>query len=86
MGERASGVFISDLEREDRMVRSRVRAFAELALARQLAICCFYETKKTEMLRRVLPPTWARKLSSSKTYKIVSCVQSIPVLCVRIEC
>jgi len=80
MGEQASGDLISALNSSDKELYKLTRSFAETAWrdSVQLPVCCFYETKKTEMLRRYLPPTWAKLVSSamgSKTYRIV-CVPS----------
>lgn len=74
MGEQSSDQLIKDLEAKHDFVRQRVQRFAEIAHADsiRLPIRCFYETRKTELLRKLLPRTVAARLISRHTYKIVS--------------
>ncbi|KAK0752901.1 hypothetical protein B0T18DRAFT_395592, partial [Schizothecium vesticola] len=53
-------------------VRQRVQKFTEIANAEavRLPMSCFFETRKTEMLRRLLSRGWAKKLSTGVTHKI----------------
>ncbi|KAK7749758.1 hypothetical protein SLS53_000337, partial [Cytospora paraplurivora] len=57
MGEQSSDQLIRDLEARHDFVQQRVQRFAEIARAEsiQLPVCCFYETQKTKLLRKVLP-------------------------------
>jgi hypothetical protein len=73
MGEQASEQLIQDLEQKHDFVRQRVQKFREIANAEavRLPLSCFFETRKTEMLRRVVSPRWARRLATGVTHKIV---------------
>lgn len=76
MGEQTSRELVNDLNGHDKELRRLTQEFAELARQEsiKLPIWCFYETKKTEMLRRLLSSGWARRSSavfSGKTKKIV---------------
>lgn len=73
MGKDCSNELVQDLERKQDFVRGQVRMFTEIANADsiRLPLYCFYETKKTEILRRFLPPNWAKRISTRFTYKIV---------------
>ena len=55
MGEQASDQLMQDLER-NHFVRQRVRKFTEIANAKavRLPLYCFFETRETKMLRRIL--------------------------------
>ncbi|KAK3352633.1 hypothetical protein B0T25DRAFT_189556 [Lasiosphaeria hispida] len=85
MGKRASKRLISALDKSDRELQKLTQSFAELARSDlvQLPLCCFYETKETEMLKRLLSPSWATRLSTSLTYKILvtetsACLDTFP--------
>lgn len=76
MGEQTSTRLIDALNKSDRELGKLTQSFAELARrdSIQLPLHCFYETKQTEMLRRLLSSSWATRVSTalrSKTYKIV---------------
>lgn len=76
MGGQTSERLIDALNKNDRELQKLTQSFAELARSSsvQLPLYCFYETKKTEMLRRLLSPSWATSLSTAlghRTYKIV---------------
>lgn len=73
MGKETSNSLVNDLDREHNFVLQRVQKFAEAAMAdsTRLPMHCFYETKKTEILRRVLSSELAAKLSTRFTHKIV---------------
>ncbi|KAK0623518.1 hypothetical protein B0T14DRAFT_425965 [Immersiella caudata] len=72
MGEQASGQLIRDLEQEHDFVHQRVQKFTEIANAEavRLPLSCFFETRKTEMLRRILSRGLAKKLATGVTHKI----------------
>ncbi|VBB80786.1 Putative protein of unknown function [Podospora comata] len=85
MGEQASDKLIQDLEQKHDFVHQRVQKFAEIANAKavQLPLSCFFETRKTEMLRRILSPRWAKRLPWSVTRKILvtessACLHGFP--------
>lgn len=71
MGEQASDQLIQDLEQKHDFVRQRVQKFTETANAEavRLPLSCFFETKKTKMLSRILPGAWAKMLRV--THRIV---------------
>lgn len=73
MGEQASDQLIKDLEQNHDFVRQRIQKFTEIANAEavRLPLSCFFETRRTEMLRRVLSPRWAKRLGTHSTRKIV---------------
>jgi hypothetical protein len=76
MGEQASKRLIDALNTSDRELGKLTQSFAELARrdSIQLPLHCFYETKPTEMLRRLLSPSLATRFSAAlrgKTHKIV---------------
>jgi hypothetical protein len=73
MGEQSSDQLIRDLEEKNDFVRQRVQKFAEIANASsiRLPVHCFFETKKTELLRKLLSRSLAARLSSLYTHKIV---------------
>jgi hypothetical protein len=76
MREQTSSQLIDELNNSDKELRRRIQMFAEIARddSVQLPICCFFETKKTEMLRQLLSPSLATKFSAAfnhKTHKIV---------------
>ncbi len=84
MGQQTSMQLVDDLNNSDKEIRKLTRVFAEVASHKsvQLPICCFYETKKTEMLRRFVSPSLATKLSATinhKTQKIVRCLCQTPI-------
>ncbi|KAK0724150.1 hypothetical protein B0H67DRAFT_640719 [Lasiosphaeris hirsuta] len=72
----------------DRELRKLTQSFAELARtdSAQLPVCCFYETKETEMLRWLLPAGWATLISATlgnKDHKILvtessACLDTFP--------
>ncbi|PQE15930.1 Tetratricopeptide-like helical domain protein [Rutstroemia sp. NJR-2017a BVV2] len=72
MGEQSSDQLVRDLKEKHNFVRHRVQKFAEIAHADsvRLPVRCFYETKKTKLLRKLLSRNFAAKLSSSSTNKI----------------
>lgn len=61
MGEKTSSQLVEALNSNDRELRKLTQAFAELARQPSigLPVCCFYETRETEMLRRLLSPSLA---------------------------
>ncbi len=76
MGEQTSRHLIDALHNSDKELQMLTQMFAEMARrdSIQLPVHCFYETKRTEILRRLLSPNWAGKISASighKTHKIV---------------
>jgi hypothetical protein len=73
MGEQSSDQLVRDLKEKHDFVRHRVQKFAEIANADsvRLPVWCFFETKKTKLLRKLLSRNLAAKLSSSSTNKIV---------------
>ena len=73
MGNQASDRLIQDLEQKHDFVLQRVQKFAEIvnAEAVRLPVQCFFETKKTEMLNRILSRGWAKRLSTGVTHKMV---------------
>jgi hypothetical protein len=74
MGKDTSRQLVVELNNEDINLRRRTQAFAELASSVSLPIHCFFETEKTEMLRRLLSRGPATQLSAAlgrKTHKIV---------------
>ncbi|KAK4162839.1 putative kinesin light chain [Cladorrhinum sp. PSN259] len=85
MGEQASDQLIQDLEQKHDFVRRRVQKFTEIANAEavRLPLSCFFETRKTEMLRRILSPGWAKRLTTGVTHKILvteasACLHGFP--------
>ncbi|EXL45100.1 hypothetical protein FOCG_13863 [Fusarium oxysporum f. sp. radicis-lycopersici 26381] len=87
MGEDTSDELIKDLERKHDLVHRRVQKFTEIANADaiRLHLYCFFETKKTEILRRVFPSNWARRFSTRFTHKILvtessACLLGFPSL------
>jgi hypothetical protein len=73
MGEQTSKKLVQDLDKNTGVLDHLTQIFAENANHPliKLPICCFFETKKSEMLRRILSPSWAASLSSRSTHKIV---------------
>ena len=73
MGEQSSDQLVRDLEAKHDFVRQRVQKFAEIANADsvRLPVHCFFETKKTELLRKLLSRSLVAGLSSRYTHKIV---------------
>lgn len=75
MGRQSSRQLIDDLNVQDRELQKITQSFAEIAGPEsvQIPIRCFYETKKTELLRRLLPPSSASWLGAfqKKSQKIV---------------
>jgi hypothetical protein len=79
MGEQSSDQLVRDLEKRHDTVRQRVQRFAEIANAdsMRLRVHCYFETKKTELLRKLFSQSLAARLSFRRTYKIVG---SFPVM------
>ena len=73
MGKQASKRLIDALNKDDRELQTLTQSFAVLARTDsvQLPLYCFYETRNTEMLRRLLSPSLANRLSTKLTYKLV---------------
>jgi hypothetical protein len=72
MQKETSNQLIDSLKNSDSQLRRLTQVFAEIA--KDLPIRCFFETQKTEMLRRFLSSSWASSISaalSHKTQKIV---------------
>lgn len=71
--EETSDRLVHDLDQRYDFFLERVQRFVEVANADpiRLPIRCFYETKKTEILRRVLSSGWAAMLSTCFTHKTV---------------
>ncbi|KAK4205172.1 putative kinesin light chain [Triangularia verruculosa] len=81
MGEQASDQLIQDLEQKHDFVRQRIQKFTEIANAEavRLPLYCFFEIRKTEMLRRILSRRWAKRLVTGVTHKISSaCLHGFP--------
>jgi hypothetical protein len=76
MGQQASDQLIQDLEQNHDFMRQRIQKFSEVVNADsiRLPMTCFYETKKTEMLRKLVGSAFTTKLSSKYTNKLVSYV------------
>jgi hypothetical protein len=73
MGEQSSDQLVRDLEEKHDFVRQRVQKFAEIANADslRLPVHCFFETKKSELLRKLVSKSLTSRLSSRRTHKIV---------------
>ncbi|KAK3373972.1 hypothetical protein B0T24DRAFT_283145 [Lasiosphaeria ovina] len=73
MGKQTSKRLIAALDKSDRELQKLTQSFAELARSDlvQLPLYCFYETKNTEMLNRLLSPSWANRFSNALTNKIL---------------
>ncbi|KAK5215165.1 hypothetical protein LTS03_011272 [Exophiala xenobiotica] len=89
MQEQTSKELIDDLYEQDRHLRDLTRTFAELARHEsvQLSLYCFYELKKTKILRRFLSSKWANVISKGVpgSYKILvsensACLDTVPRL------
>ncbi|KAK3332561.1 hypothetical protein B0T19DRAFT_415984 [Cercophora scortea] len=87
MGEQTSNQLVDALNTSDRELRKLTQQFAELAGrdSDRIPICCFYETKETEMLRKVISARYVTKFSlvskQLKTRKLLvtessACLQS----------
>ncbi|KAK8863181.1 NACHT-domain-containing protein [Apiospora arundinis] len=72
MGEDASDNLIQALQRHHNQVIELVQRFAEIALSIMLPVRCFFETKKTDIYRRILPPRLARLRRGSKGFILVA--------------
>lgn len=81
MGRQSSRQLVDDLNSQDKELRKITQSFAEIAGPEsvQIPLRCFYETKKTELLRRLLPPSSASWLGTfqKKSQKIVWWLLSI---------
>ncbi|KAI0895108.1 hypothetical protein F4806DRAFT_469907 [Annulohypoxylon nitens] len=64
MGKRTSEQLVEDLDRKDKELRSLRQYFAELTHNIRLPIHHFYETKETDISRKLLPPSIANRISS----------------------
>lgn len=76
MGKRTSEQLVEDLDRKDKELQSLRQYFAELTHNIRLPIHHFYETKETDILRKLLPPSIANRTSSilnKKTKLLVCC-------------
>jgi hypothetical protein len=75
MGEDTSNELINDLNSRDTHVRQRVQMFAETANADsvRLPLHCFYETKKTKILRKLFKCHSLKCLPIFGTGMIVCC-------------
>ncbi|KAH8654872.1 hypothetical protein BGZ61DRAFT_405158, partial [Ilyonectria robusta] len=75
MGRQSSRQLVDDLNSQDKELRKITQSFAEIAGPEsvQIPLRCFYETKKTELLRRLLPPSSASWLGTfqKKSQKIL---------------
>ena len=73
MGDRASDVLVQALDRGHEVLVRRARSFARIANAKtvRLPVFCFFETKKTELLRRYVSPAYLPWLSTRITHKLV---------------
>jgi len=73
LGNKTSVQLVDALNNGDRELRNLTKSFAEAAYAPsvRLPIHCFYERKKTKILRHILSPGLASMLSTRFTYKIV---------------
>ncbi|KAK5260321.1 hypothetical protein LTR40_004369 [Exophiala xenobiotica] len=89
MQEQTSKELIDGLYEHDKHLRDLTRTFAELARHEsiQLPFCCFYELKKTKILRRFLSSKWANVISKGApgSYKILvsessACLDTVPRL------
>ena len=81
MQEQISKELIDDLYERDKHLRDLTRTFAEMAQHEsvQLPLYCFYEMKKTKILRRFLSSGWASVISRGVpgSYKIVRALPAI---------
>ncbi|RDW57811.1 hypothetical protein BP5796_12612 [Coleophoma crateriformis] len=75
LGEQSSDQLVRNLEEKHDDVLQLVRKFAEIANddSVRLPVQCFFETRKTTLLRKLLPPSLAASLSklSRHTHKIL---------------
>ena len=76
MGNQTSHELVDNLNSQDKELRKLTQSFAELAGSEQvqIPIRCFYETRKSELLRKYLSPSSATKVTAlfkEKTQKIV---------------
>ena len=67
MGEQASDQLLQDLEQKHDFVRQQVQKLTEIANADtvRLTLYCFFETRKTEMLRHIASWGLVKILSAS---------------------
>src|SRR4051812_21340100 len=67
MGEQTSSQLVEALNSKDKELRKLTQAFAELVRRPSigLPLYCFYETRKTEMLRRLLSTSLATRVSAA---------------------
>ena len=73
MGDQTSNSLVQELSRSYDLLRKRTQEFAEMANSSpfRLPICCFYETRPTEILRRILPVNRLTQHFVRRTRKIV---------------
>ncbi|KAH6957931.1 hypothetical protein BKA56DRAFT_197550 [Ilyonectria sp. MPI-CAGE-AT-0026] len=75
MGRQSSRQLVDDLNSQDKELRKITQSFAEIAGPEsvQIPLRCFYETKTTELLRGLLPPSSASWLGTfqKNTQKIL---------------
>ena len=72
-GEQTSTQLIEDLNQDADFVHQRAQKFAELAnkASIRLPVSCFFETKKTEVLKHFLPLRLVKFLTSEHTQEMV---------------
>ncbi|KAK8079336.1 hypothetical protein PG994_003143 [Apiospora phragmitis] len=84
MGEDACDNLIDDLEKNSYYVYQRLKKFAEIVHADsvKLPVCCFFETKKTEIYRRILPRNLAFPIGGCEGFILVAepsaCIHGYP--------
>ncbi|KAK7991512.1 hypothetical protein PG988_000306 [Apiospora saccharicola] len=84
MGKDASDNLIDDLEKDSYDVYQRLKKFTEIVHTDsiKLPVCCFFETKKTDIYRRILPRSIARWIGGYKGFILVAepsaCIHGYP--------
>ncbi|KAK8092124.1 uncharacterized protein PG998_015137 [Apiospora kogelbergensis] len=84
MGKGASDNLIDDLEKDSYNVYQRLKKFTEIVHTDsiKLPVCCFFETKKTDIYRRILPRSIARWIEGYKGFILVTepsaCIHGYP--------
>lgn len=66
LGKDSSPLLIRDLTENSEKLYNLKEAFAGIALNNSLKIHCFYETKKTTLLKAILPGIFAKIIPGSK--------------------
>ena len=81
MGKGASDNLIDDLEKDSYNVYQRLKKFTEIVHTDsiKLPVCCFFETKKTDIYRRILPRSIARWIEGYKGF-IVSYLLTLSLI------